>query len=79
MDVIYNCCRISENIPYYEEHNAVDVLVEFRNETKDMKGNDLSITALFTLAYLINDKNNDIIVPNSRKYTYFIAEIVNGP
>ena len=70
MDVIYNCCRISDNVPYYEECNAVNVLVEFRNDTEHLKGNDMNITALFTLAYLINDKNNDIIVPNSRKFIF---------
>ena len=71
MGIIYNCSRISENISYYEEYNAVDILVEIRNETDHVEEKYANILAFFTLAYLINDKNNDDIVPNIRKYTLY--------
>ena len=75
MAVIYNCVRTSDNIPYYEECNAVDIFLKLKNETEHLREDVVHISALFALGYLINDKNNDVIVPNKGEYAIFYNNV----
>eukprot|EP00794_Sanderia_malayensis_P019285 gene19285-21211_t len=62
MILVYNCCKLSENLKYYEEVNAVDKLVKLRNDTNYLEENETNVTALLTLGYLIDESNNDKII-----------------
>ncbi len=62
MDIVYNCSKLPENNKYYQDANAVDVLVKIRADTNHLSVSEVNLTALLTLGFLLDESNNNKIV-----------------
>ena len=69
---------LTSNIPYYEEYNAVDTLLESIKGTNHLNDNDVNIKALFTLAHLVDDKKNDLILLDSKSIELLIKYLAQS-
>ena len=55
---VYNCSMSTSNFSYFEKFDAVIKLLKLRGTSSER----LNMTVLFALAYLIDEKNNHLIV-----------------
>ena len=65
MDIVYNCSHHARSISCFYECNAVEVLTKFAKETEYIGGNRVNVAAILTLASVIDDRNNHLIIPDS--------------
>ena len=57
----------STNVAYFEQFNGVEKLMELSNTPSER----LNMTVLFALAYLIDEKNNHLIISTNGKIKIF--------
>ncbi|CAK8689277.1 unnamed protein product [Clavelina lepadiformis] len=59
MSVLHNCARHSNNMKYYREMNAYQTVAWYAKNTDEKDA--LGPLSIMTLAYIVDEKNNDII------------------
>ena len=71
LSTIYNCSMSTDNFTYFEKFNGVEKLLALTNTPSER----LNMTALFALAYLIDEKNNHLIASKDGEYLVFEAPV----
>ena len=60
---IYNCSMAAENASYFEQYDGINKLLQLSSTPSER----LNMTVLFGLAYLIDEKNNHLIMSTNGK------------
>ncbi|XP_065051379.1 uncharacterized protein LOC135681041 [Rhopilema esculentum] len=64
-DILYNFVQSVTNMACFYECNAVQMLINLRKETDYIGGNRVNIGCLLTLSFLIDDRNNHLILADT--------------
>ena len=72
-DILYNFVQSVTNMACFYECNAVQMLINLRKETDYIGGNRVNIGCLLTLSFLIDDRNNHLILADTGKQNFILV------